>query len=216
MNTELARYNMVEQQIRPCKVVNQVLINTLFTIKRENFVSTQYKNLAFVDCGLPLPGGQTMLSPICESKLVEELNPHKTDKVLEIGTGSGYVTALLASLSSYVYSIEIDETNYEFAKQNLHLAKINNVSLVAGNGLIGLEKYAPFDKIFVGGALESMSEELTHQLKIGGKLVGFIGINPVIHAVVIERLGSTEFATKYLFETQVDYLLPHLLTKFKF
>jgi len=216
MDVEQARFNMVEQQIRPCDVSEKSVLDALLSIKREMFVLPQYKNVAFSDLEIPLPNGLKMLCPIVDAMLVQALKLNKNDRVLEIGTGSGYVTALLAKLSEFVYSIEIDEQNKQFATRNLTYAGINNVSVVSGNGKVGLVNNAPFNKIFVGGALQQISMELKQQMAIGGVLVGIVGDESVMHAVRVERVGDNEYLETKLFETVADYLISENIHKFNF
>ena len=216
MNIEQARFNMVEQQIRPCGVLDNKVLSLLSNIKRENFVQPDYKNIAFSDLEIPLPGGQKMLCPKVEARLVQELHLSLEDKVLEIGTGGGYVTALIARLSSFVYSMEINEVNKEFAINNLAGSGITNISIITGNGIHGLPSKAPYDKIFIGGGLVKVPDTILQQLKIGGRLAGFIGVMPVMHAVIIERLGEHEYKETQLFETDVDYLVSENTERFKF
>jgi protein-L-isoaspartate(D-aspartate) O-methyltransferase len=216
MDMEKARFNMVEQQIRPWGVTDTSVLNLLFSIKRENFVPQAYKKMAFSDFEIPLPGGQKMLCPRLEARLVAALAIKRTDKVLEIGTGSGYVTALLAKLADFVYSVEIDEQNKQLATHNLTSAGINNISLIQGNGINGLPKKAPFDKIFVGGGIITIPDSFKKQLKVGGKLVGFTGTKPVMQAVLIEKINETTYRERKLFETDVDYLISANIKKFKF
>ncbi|MEN9986440.1 MAG: hypothetical protein RI925_1942, partial [Pseudomonadota bacterium] len=137
MDFEKARFNMVEQQIRPWDVLNTQVLDLLFHVKREEFVSDKQKTIAFVDTELPLPNGSRMLEPKMEARLVQELNLAPEDKVLEIGTGSGYLTALLASFSKHVYSLDIDPAMTALAKANLARANIHNVTLVTANGVDG-------------------------------------------------------------------------------
>lgn len=216
MNIEQARFNMIEQQIRPCGVLDETIINLLFNLKREIFVESKNQNLAFSDLEIPLPGGQKMLYPRVEAQLVQALNIKKTDKVLEIGTGSGYVTAMLGKLAHFVYSIEIDERNKQFAMHNLTKSGITNVSLINGNGLHGFSEKAPYDKIFIGAGMLEISEAIKHELKLGGKLVGFSGKKPVMHAQLIERLADNNYSKKNLFEIDIDYLISEPVKVFKF
>jgi len=216
MDIDQARFNMVEQQIRTWGVLDDNVLHLCSSIKRETFVKPDYKNIAFSDLEVPLPGGQKMLCPKVEARLVQDLHLTPNDKVLEIGTGSGYVTALLARLSSFVYSIEIDETNKEFAINNLTQSGISNVSVITGNGIHGLPNKAPYDKIFIGGGLIAITDTIKQQLKIGGRLTGFIGVMPVMHAVIIDRLGEHEYIETQLFETDVDYLVSENTEHFKF
>jgi protein-L-isoaspartate(D-aspartate) O-methyltransferase len=207
MNFDQARFNMVEQQIRPWNVFDSAVLYLFMTVKREDFVVDKYKEIALSDLEIPLPSGQKMLSPCEEARLIQELNVVNTDKVLEIGTGSGYVTALLAKLADFVYSIEIDEENKKFANKNLAVESCYNATLYLGNGLSGLQSMAPFDKIFVGGGVIEIPLALKEQLKIGGKLVGFVGASPVMHAVVVVRNSIDGYIETKLFETDVEYLI---------
>lgn len=216
MDFEQARFNMVEQQIRPCEIFNETLLDLLSKIKRENFVPEAYKGLAFSEVEIPLPGGQKMLLPTLVAKLVQELEIKNSDKVLEIATGSGYVTALLARMAEFVYSIESSKTNLQLAVNNLIAAGINNVSIINADGTVGLAEKAPFDKIFIGGAMLAIPEQIKQQLKIGGSLVGFIGTNVVMHAVKIVRTAEDTFVETNLFETLVEYLSNTNTHEFKF
>ena len=157
-----------------------------------------------------------MLAPKMEARLIQALTLQKTDKVLEIGTGSGYVTALLAKLSDFVYSIEIDPLNKQLAVANLTRLGCKNINLIEGDGLNGLASKAPFDKILVGGAVTSINSKLKEQLKVGGKLVAIVGSAPILQALVIEKMSLLEYKDTTLFETYVDYLVSAAPTDFKF
>ncbi len=210
MNIELARFNMIEQQIRPWNVFDENVLNTLKSVPREGFVQEQYKSLAFSDVEIPLPNQQKMLFPRIEARLLQELSLKTTDKVLEIGTGSGYVTAVLAKLTDFVYSVEINDTNRSFAVNNLTRAGIKNVSITAGDGQNGLPSKALFDKIFVGCGLTQVSSELKSQLAIGGKLVAIVGNDYIMEAVLITHETQDNFTEQTLFETQLDKIVePH-------
>ncbi|MCC2625111.1 MAG: protein-L-isoaspartate O-methyltransferase [Burkholderiales bacterium] len=213
---EQTRLNMVKCQIHTWDVLDENILNIFMTVKRENFVPPAYKNIALSDIEIPLPSHGKMLFPRVEARLLQELDLTKKDKVLEIGTGSGYVTAILAKLSAFVYSIEIDETNKKFAMNNLTENGITNVSLTTGDGINGMVAKAPYDKIFIGGALVEIPENLKNQLKIGGKLIGFIGRDPVMHAIIMERISETEFNQKQLFETDIAYLTGEKTEQFNF
>ncbi|MFN8770482.1 MAG: protein-L-isoaspartate O-methyltransferase family protein [Neisseriaceae bacterium] len=207
MDIEKARYNMVEQQIRTCNVLDKSLLEVLINVKREAFVAPLYKNIAFSDTEIPLPGSGKMLCPKIDAMLLQELHLNRNDKVLEIGTGSGYITAILAKLSKHVYSVEINEENKQFAIKNLTYAGINNVSIVGGNGLSGFSEHALYDKIFIGGAGYNIPEELKEQLTVGGVLVGIVGKEPAMKAVKITRIGENNFKEEQLFETVAEYLI---------
>lgn len=207
MDNEQARFNMVEQQIRPCDIHDKNVLDLFRSVGREKFVPSEYKELAFSDLEVPLPGGQSMLSPRLEALLLQNLAIVRTDKVLEIGTGSGYLTALLARIADFVYSIEINERNKQLAAQNLTYAGINNVSLITGDGINGLSSRAPFDKIVIGGGMHYVPQQLKSQLRIGGKLIGLFGKSPILDAILITRSGENEYDEKKLFETNADYLV---------
>ncbi len=206
MDIKLARFNMIEQQIRTWNVFDLSVLNLFETVSRENFVLDKYKNLAFADLELPLPGFGRMLSPKIEARMLQELATNKADKVLEVGTGSGYVTALLAKLGDFVYSIEIDEVNRNFALQNLLKSGVKNVSISLGDGNLGLPSKAPFDRIFVGYDMDEVTLELKQQLSIGGKLVAIVGKYPVMEAVLIVRKSASDFTINNLFETCLQSL----------
>ncbi len=216
MDFTTARFNMVEQQIRPWNMFDERVLELLGTIKREDFVQPEHRNLALSDVEVPLPGGQKMLFPRIEARLLQELELRKKDKVLEIGTGSGYVTALLAKMSDFVYSLEINAHNKQFALDNLIKTGIKNISLIEADGLNGYETKAPFDKIFVGGSVATISERLKSQLKVGGRLVAITGTAPIMHAILIEKLADNEFKQSTLFETSVDPLVSAAHTNFVF
>lgn len=207
MDFELARFNMVEQQIRPWKVFDENVMKLLGTIKRENFVQDNYRNLALSDIEIPLPGQQKMLFPRMEARLLQELKLSKKDKVLEIGAGSGYVTALLAKLTDFVYSVESDLNNKNFAINNLTKAGIKNVSVIEGDGSFGLEAKAPYDKIFIGGGVDSINDSFKKQLKVGGLLVAIVGSSIIKEAVLLEKVTENEFIETKLFETFVEQLV---------
>lgn len=217
MNLSQARFNMIEQQIRPWNVFDNKLLDTEQQLSRENFVQPIYHDLAYADIELPLPGGQRMLFPRIETRLLQELHLTKKDKVLEIGTGSGFVTAVLAKLSDFVYSIEINDENREFAITNLGRAGIKNVTVIAGDGINGMPAKAPFNKIFLGGGIAKIPELLLQQLAVGGKLVAVCGQEQIMHAIVIERIGEQNFETSTLFETSTELLFaPSATQTFKF
>lgn len=208
MNQEQARFNMIEQQIRPWNVFDDRVLSVIgIELKRENFVLPQYRNLAFSDLEIPLPGGQKMLSPKIEARLLQALNLCKTDKVLEIGCGSGFVTAALAKLTDFVYSIELDPQNKQFAADNLVRAGIKNASIIEDSGINGLSSKAPFNKIFIGGAVDHFNKNIKEQLAIGGLAVAIINDQLIMHAQLLEKISATEFKQTKLFETEVDQLI---------
>ena len=216
MDIEKARFNMVEQQIRPCDISDKALLDVLLNIKRENFVLPEYKNIAFADVEIPLPSGVKMLCPRIDAILLQALALNKNDKVLEVGTGSGYVTAMLGKLSEFVYSVEIDEKNRQFAIRNLTYAGINNVNIVACNGLLGLESTGPYNKIFIGGAVTHVPDALKEQLIVGGILVAIIGDENVMHAIKITKISDSEYTEAKLNETIAEFLQTDSIKQFNF
>ncbi|MGR2680915.1 protein-L-isoaspartate O-methyltransferase family protein [Chromobacterium haemolyticum] len=206
MDFENARFNMVEQQIRPWDVLDTNVLDLLFHVKREQFVAADKRSLAFVDTELPLPNGSFMLQPKMEARLVQDATIQPRDKILEIGTGSGYLTALLAKLGQHVYSVEIDPAQRETAAANLKQAGISNVTLVEGDGVLGLPQQAPFDVIVVGGSLPVVPQELKDQLAVGGRLIMVVGDLPVMTCKLIKRETESSFSETGLFETCIARL----------
>lgn len=203
MSLEKARFNMIEQQVRPWEVLDPAVLALLESVPRDAFVSDAHRALAYMDMELPLGSGadQVMLAPRVQARLVQDLAIQSTDKVLEIGTGSGYLTALLASFSKHVYSLDIDPAMTALAKANLARANIHNVTLVTANGVDGLPTNAPFNAIVVGGSLPTLPEALTSQLAVGGRLLVVLGDAPSMSLTLIERESETGLRTTKLFET---------------
>ncbi len=202
-NMEQARFNMIEQQIRPWNVLDQDVLDLLSEVRREEFVPAAHQALAFADLEIPLGEGAVMLAPKMEAKLLQELAVQPKDKVLEIGTGSGYMAALLAAKADQVISVEISPAIAKTAKANLAKAGISNVSVEVGDGVHGWAAGAPYDVIVVSGSLPVVPEELLQQLKVGGRMAVFVGEAPVMEAQIVTRTGETTFASLNLFETVV-------------
>nr|WP_314541780.1 protein-L-isoaspartate O-methyltransferase [uncultured Massilia sp.] len=206
MNIEQARFNMIEQQIRPWNVLDTEILDLLHVVKREQFVPAAYQNLAFADVEIPLPGGEAMFAPKIEARLMEELKVRKHETVLEIGTGSGYMAALLAHRAAKVTTVEINLESAELAKKNLARAGITNVTVEQGNGVVEFGKGAPYDVIVISGALEVLPEALLKQVKPGGRIAAIVGEPPVMEASIITRTGENAWSTVKVFETNVKYL----------
>ena len=207
MDLEKARFNMVEQQIRPWDVLDETVLNLLLRVKREEYVPEVYRAMAFMDIEIPLGQGEAMLSPKVEARVVQELKLKPTDKVLEVGTGSGYMTALLASLAKHVHSVEIVPEFSQAAAQKLAAHDFNNVTLDVGDGACGWAKYAPYDVIVVTGSLPILSGEFIAQLNPGGRLIAFVGVPPVMEARRIRVIEPGVTDTEDLFETSVRMLV---------
>ncbi|USX13999.1 protein-L-isoaspartate O-methyltransferase [Oxalobacteraceae bacterium OTU3CAMAD1] len=206
MNIEQARFNMIEQQIRPWDVLDPDVLELLHVVKRENFVPAAHKALAFVDAEIPLPGGESMLMPKIEARLLQDVNLKKHENVLEIGTGSGYMAALLAHKGRHVTTVEISPELKALAEKNLADNGVTNVKVELGNGAQGWPNGAPYDVIVVSGSLPVLPESLLQQLKVGGRLAVIIGQAPAMKAQLITRTGEAGYDTRTLFETSVKPL----------
>ena len=192
LNIENARSKMIEQQIRPWNVLDPNVLDLLTRVQREAFIPKSHRHLAFVDMEVPLPEHQVMLAPKVEARLLQELNLTPTDKTLEIGTGSGFMAALIARLAASVLTVEKAPALAEFAQTNLNNANITNVEIVQANGLIENPRWAHvgFDAIAISGAVEKIPDHLIGLLNPGGRLVAITGQAPVMQAVLIERVGD--------------------------
>jgi protein-L-isoaspartate(D-aspartate) O-methyltransferase len=206
MDFEQARFNMVEQQIRPWEVLDPEVLELMMTVKREDFVPEAYRSIAFADLEIPLAAGAKMWAPKVEARILQELALRKTDRVLEIGTGSGFLAALMASKAVEVVSIEIDRTLAEQAKKNLAKAEFRNVIVETGDGSKGWASKAPYDVIVVTGGLPSIPAELLAQLKVGGRLAAIVGQSPLMLAQIVTQASEGVFSTMNLFETVIDPL----------
>ena len=206
MNIEQARFNMIEQQIRPWEVLDPQVLDLLFVVKREDFAPAAYRNLAFADMEIPIGSGQVMLAPRIEARLLQELGIQNTDKVLEIGAGSGYMAALLAARAEYVISIESRPELADFARQNLARADVANVTVEVGNGINGWAQRGPYDAIVVSGSLPALPDALLKQLRVGGRLVAIVGKAPVMEAQLVTCSSEGIYNTINLFETVVPAL----------
>ena len=206
MNIEQARFNMIEQQIRPWEVLDQQVLDLLFVVKREDFAPAAYRNLAFADMEIPIGSGQIMLAPKIEAKMMQELGIKKTDKVLEIGTGSGYMAALLAARAEHVISVEIRPEIAAFAKENLERAGVSNVTVEVGNGVDGWSARGPYDAIVVSGSVPTGSPSLLKQLRVGGRMTVIVGEAPVMEAQLITCTAEGTYNTVNLFETVIPAL----------
>ena len=206
MNFEQARFNMVEQQIRPWEVLDQDVLNLLMTVKREEFVPAAYRELAFTEVEIPIGCGQVMLKPVIEGKVLQALRPAKPDQVLEIGTGSGWFAALLAARTEWVRTIEIEPELVKLASANLARNGVENVVVVQGDGIGGWAERAPYDVIVVSGGLPFVPQALLEQLKVGGRLFAFVGEAPVMKARLVTCEAEGRFRTEDIFETVVPML----------
>ena len=205
-NIEQARFNMIEQQIRPWDVLNLGVLELLAVVKREDFVPPEHRGMAFVDTEVPLPGGQCMLAPKVEARLLQELAVHKHERVLEIGAGSGYMAALLAHKAQHVTTLEIDPELARFAAANLKRAGVANVSVLTADGAGPLPADGPFDVILLSGSVAEVPEALLAQLKVGGRMAVIVGQEPVMRALLITRSADNGLTRTVLFDTVAQRL----------
>jgi len=206
MNFETARFNMLEQQIRPWEVLDQSSLDIIEEIPRENFVATPYKAMAFADIELPLGKGEFMLSPKLEAKILQAVQIQSNDKILEIGTGSGYLTALMATQGQQVVSLDIQAEFSNLSQTRLAALSIDNVrieTIDAAQDYPGDEK---FDVIVLTGSVPLLPESYKQKLTTGGRLFVVTGQDPVMEARLITRISDDQWADVALFETQLAAL----------
>lgn len=206
MNFEKARFNMVEQQIRPWEVLDPDVLDLLMTVKREEFVPASARALAFADVEIPIGHGQVMLKPVIEGKILQAVQLKRADSVLEIGTGSGFFAALLAARVEWVRSIEIEPDLVRLASVNLSRNHVDNVIIEEGDGTEGWASRAPYDVIVVSGGLHFVPQALLEQLKVGGRLFAFVGEAPVMKARLVTCEAEGRFRNEDIFETVVPML----------
>jgi protein-L-isoaspartate(D-aspartate) O-methyltransferase len=200
------RFNMIEQQIRTWEVLDPEVLNLLHQVPREKFVPTQYQGVAFADTEIPLNENVYMLAPKLEARLLQSLSLQKNDHVLVVGSGSGYLTALVASLAKTVVSVDIDPDFTKLAKQNCQKLKLHNINFVTGDGALGWLKDQPYDAILFGGSLPTLPDSIQAQLNVNGRLLAIVGEAPSMNATLITRTGKQDFEKEILFETVVPAL----------
>jgi len=206
MSAETARYNMIEQQIRPWDVLDNTVLNLIADVPREEFVPAGFHNLAFADINIPLAHGEAMMSPKLEARMLQSLDIKPTETALEIGTGSGYVTALLAKLARHLYSVDIQEDFVNAARSKLSDDDVVNVTIDQGDAAAGWPQHGPYDVIAVTGSLPLLPDSLYESLKVGGRLFVIEGDSPAMVAKLITRLSDNEFQSENLFETDLPPL----------
>ena len=219
MNYEQARFNMIEQQIRPWEVLDSQVLSLLALVRREDFVPPACKALAFVDMEIPLPPqhnpSQCMLAPRVEARLLQDLAVQKHEKVLEIGSGSGYMAALLAHRAQQVITLEIEPALVEMARRNLQKAGIYNAEVRLADGAANLAEAVsengalrgPFDVIVLSGSVAEVPPALLDLLKVGGRLSAIVGNEPMMRATLITRVGNDSFRTTQAWDTVAPRLL---------
>jgi len=212
MDFDRARFNMIEQQIRTWEVLDQDVLDLLYVVRREEFVPQAYRALAFSDLEIPLPTAeglldQKMFQPKMEARILQEVRPRKTERILEVGTGSGYMAALLAARGGEVASVEICPELRTFAEDNLARAQIGNVKVEPGDGARGWPKHAPYDVIVVSGSLPIVPAALLEQLAVGGRMFVIVGDPPVMEGRLTtcvaagQSSSSASYSSIDLFET---------------
>jgi len=201
MNIEQARFNMIEQQIRPWDVLDPGVLELLAVVKREDFLPPARRALAFVDTEVPLPNGQCMLAPKVDARLLQELELQRHERVLEVGAGSGYMAALLGHKAQHVTSLEIDPELARFAADNLRRAWVGNVTVVPADASRDVPEDGPFDAIVLSGSVAEVPRTMLAHLKPGGRLTAIVGQLPVMRAVLVTRSTESGFATVELFDT---------------
>lgn len=205
---EQARFNMIEQQIRPWDVLDQRVLDVIAVTPREAFVPEKYQTtLAFSDISIPLDHDQYMLPPKLEGRMLQSLDLHPTDKVLEVGTGSGYLTACLARLAARVLSVDIFADFKNSAERKLAAQGISNVELKTDDVAAGWKAEAEFDAIVVTGSLPVLHEGFHRSLTPGGRLLVIVGRQPIMEALLITRVGPDQWAQESLFDTAIPPLL---------
>ena len=204
-NFEQARFNMIEQQIRPWDVLDQRVLDTIASVPREDFVPERYRNLAFSDIAIPLGHGEVMLKPNVEGRILQALAVRPTDHVLEVGTGAGYLTACLARLAANVASVDIVPEFVEVARQRLKDRGLHNVVLHVGDASRGWGERR-YHAIAVTGSVAAIDEIWRQSLSLGGRLFVVVGQPPVMEALLITRVGEREWVRESLFDTELPPL----------
>ncbi len=206
MNFEQARFNMIEQQIRPWDVLDQRVLDVMAQIPREDFVPPQYRQLAFADIAIPLGHGQSMMIPKVEARMLQALAVQPDERVLEVGTGSGFITACLARSGFTVVSVDIIPEFTREAQRKLQFHGFNNVVPHTGDAAYGWGEQR-YDVIALTGSVPLRPRHWPQQLELGGRLFVIVGEAPVMEALLITRLSETEWSTDSLFDTELTPLL---------
>jgi protein-L-isoaspartate(D-aspartate) O-methyltransferase len=204
-NTEIAKFNMIEQQIRPWEVLDHQVLDVIERLNREDFVDPAYQGLAYADCQIPLQNGVRMLPPTVEGRMLQALSLGAEDRVLEVGSGSGYITACLASLTAQVRSIDADAEISARAQHNIAPLGFTNIEFAQAT-LARFDEPDSYDAIAVTASLPAIPHNLEQALKIRGRLFVICGNSPVMEALLITRVGASEWTRQSLFETDLPRL----------
>ena len=207
LNFERARFNMVEQQIRPWEVLDRRVLSLLESIRREDFVPVKYRKLAFADMSIPLEAEQVMMRPIIEGRVLQALDLAEDETVLEIGTGSGFITACLATLAKRVVSVEIFTELHEIAQARLEEKNIRNTELYVGDVMRGWQPEQAHDVVVVTGSVSPVPEQFLGWVNPGGRMFVITGDSPAMEARLLTRLDVTEWREESLFETDLPRLI---------
>ncbi len=220
MDFEKARFNMVEQQVRPWDVLDPRVLEVISEIPRENFTPNEYRNLAYVDTRIPLGSYQDqpceMDNPIIDGRILQELDIQDEDLILEIGTGSGYLTACLAKLGRHVDSVDINENMTAMAEKNLHALGIHNVNLSTGDASETWEQKRNYDVIAITAAMKTIPNSYKKLLKIGGRMFVVTGDAPAMTAYRVTRIDENKWTTEKLFETSIEPMIQPVKQIFTF
>ena len=220
MDFEKARFNMVEQQVRPWDVLDSRVLAVISEVPREQFAPDEYRNLAYVDTRIPLGEFEehpcNMANPNLDGRILQELDVQDEDLILEIGTGSGYLTACLAKLGRHVDTVDINEDMTAMAEKNLQALNINNVNLSTGDASKTWEQKRNYDVIAITAAMKSIPESYKKLLKPGGRLFVVTGDAPAMTAYRVTRTGNNEWTTEDLFETSIEPMIQPVKQKFEF
>lgn len=206
MHPNQARFNMIEQQIRPWNVLDLQVLELLDNVHRDEFVPAAHKSLAFADLEIPLPAGQCMLAPRLEARLLQDLAVQSHETVLEIGAGSGFMAALLAHRARQVLTLEIVPELAAFARSNLSKAGLTNVTVREGDGSKLAAAEGNFDVILLSGSVGQIPQDLLQRLNVGGRLAAIVGDDPVMQCTIVTRTSATDFRTSATWETVVQRL----------
>ena len=206
MNFEQARLNMVENQVRPWEVLDSRVLDIITRVRREDFVSPEHRQLAFADLCLPLGHGEVMMKPVVEGRVLQALALQPTDRVLEIGTGSGFLCACLAGLSAHVTSLDIHADFTALATQRLSDAHIANITLITGEAVHAWQTAEKFDALVITGAVAELPARWLSWLAPGARLLAVRGKSPVLQAVLMTHTDTGTWSEAILFETDLPYL----------
>ncbi|MGJ3494507.1 Protein-L-isoaspartate O-methyltransferase [Piscirickettsia salmonis] len=206
MNLASARTNMIKQQLRTWDVLDDAVLQLIESVAREQFVPSQYRNLAYADVSIPLANGQMMLSPKIEGHILQAVQIKHTDNVLEVGTGTGYLTTLIAKQAKYVTSVDIDVQMIKLADSHLKKLLISNVSFDQGYAEQDWSSEEHYDVIILSGSVPNVPEKLKNRLSIGGRLFAIVGTTAAMVATLMTRASREQFISKPLFDTNVKAL----------